>query len=71
MFRACGLLVYLLEDKSVLICRETMYQLASKINIYGLTKICMPALPHNVHVDKSNLHCRHLGLSKFRVDSDF
>ena len=56
----------LLEDKSVL-----MYQLASKINNFDKIKICMPALAQNVHVNKSNLHFRHLGLMKFREGSDF
>ena len=71
MFRTSGWFVNLLEDKSVLIGEETMYQLASKINNHGITKSCKPALLHNVHVDKSNLHCRHLGLLKFQEGSYF
>ena len=70
MFRTSGRFLNLLEDKSLLIGRETLYQLASKTNNYSITKMCMPALPHNVHVDKSNLHNRYLELSKFRKDSD-
>ena len=71
MFRTDGRFVNLLEDKSVLIGRETMYQLARKISNYDITKLCMPALPQKMHVDKSNLHCRRLGLLKVREGSDF
>ena len=70
MFRTSGRFLNLLEDTSLLIGRETLYQLASKTNNYSITKMCMPALPHNVRVDKSNLHNRHLELPMFRKDSD-
>ena len=63
--------VNLLEDKSVLVGRETMYQITSNMNNHDITKICMPALSHKVHADKSNLQCRHLGLLKFIEGSAF
>ena len=71
MFRTSGQFVNLLENKSVLIGRKTMYQLASEINNYGITKICMTVLPRNVHEDNSNSHCKHLGLLQFREGSIF
>ena len=67
MFRTSGRFVNHLWDKSVMIGKETVCQLASKINNFSMTKICIPALPYNVYVHKSNLHCTHLGLQKFRT----
>ena len=71
MFRTSGRFMNLLfRKKYVLICRETMHQLTSKINNNGKTKICVPALSDNVLVDKSNIYCRHLALQMFREGSD-